>query len=360
MTSIGDVSYGDIKQFLSNNGIKWSINDNENYQTVLKMIRAGQGENYPDSLIDWIIAYNFIVDRKTISNYNLKEIDLLSKEGLKILAEKLGIFESNNLKQSVINVLNYLHKLDDKVILSAVPNRNAKAIIPKQPEVVRKFSTINKNDFIHPDVDKYILSLMQDIDKQKILSSSYDEIIEMFKNDKSLRKIIYDNMREIIRINSYNDEYSDYNTNMSYFIIDLMNIKEIALVKEALKITNEVLPEKDYRREFIGEINISGTNTELMTTYFNLLPYIRTLFPDEAYSDNEIIDIFVNSAAGISEKYYQEHLLPFFEAAIKSKNNFIVDWIIGIWEDEKQFYSKPEDQPFADKMNTLVKEAKEI
>lgn len=246
MTSIGDVPYEDIKLFLKRNNIRISSNEKNNYNEVFKIIKAGKGQDYPDSLIDWIIAYNLLTGKIHVNRYSVADINLANKRELNELAESLGIFDSNDNKQSVLNVLRYLKKLDSGIV--------------------------NK------DIDSYVFSLMQNIDEQKILSSSYQDIIKLFQKNKTLRKFIYDNMRRIIF-----PDHPIYDGQLllngsldiiTEFIVDLMKMKEIILVKEVLKQINDLLNDQDQRSDFISDLHFSILYTnddKIIEDYFRLL-----------------------------------------------------------------------------------------
>src|SRR5579885_1559796 len=112
MTSIADVPIADIKDFLMKNRIKIDTNEKDIYDSAFNLILKGKGIGYSNNLIDWIIARNLLGEGKNVDYYTRGEIDLMSKKELEDLAKYLEINESNNIKQSVLNVLNYLHKLN--------------------------------------------------------------------------------------------------------------------------------------------------------------------------------------------------------------------------------------------------------
>lgn len=203
MTSITDVPYEDIKLFLTKNNVRISSNEKNNYDTVLKMIKAGKGTNHPDSLIDWIIAYNLLNDKIHVNRYSVTEINLANERELQELGELLGVSDSVDIKQSVLNILRYLKKLD--------------------------------NILFNKDIDSYIFSLAQSIDEQKILSADYSEIIEIFRKNKTLRKFIHDNMEKIMFDYTFDgaDPESSLGDNalaeISAFIIDLFNNERISV-----------------------------------------------------------------------------------------------------------------------------------
>lgn len=267
MTSIKDVPYQNIKSFLINNKVSLSKNEQDNYNTVFKMISNDNNYIYSDIIIDWIVAYN--LNGKKFRNYSRGEIDIMSDEQLNRLDKNLGIDESNNRKQSVINVLKFLKKLDSKIVMK--------------------------------DIDNIIF---QTLDEQRILSSNYKEMVTIFRNNKTLRKFIYDNLPYIIETKSYNEDYGGYmfdnnfdkTGKISDLVVGLLKLNEIILAKEVLKVSSEVLTDDD-RFYFIQELHeniIPSGDEKLIEKYLILLPYIRELFPEGAYDDAAILDLFSN------------------------------------------------------------------
>lgn len=330
MTSITDVPLEDIKLFLTKNNVKVPTSNKSIYDTAFNLIIEGKANYYPDSLVDWIIAYNLSNEGRNIRTYTRGEINLMNDEELLDLANFLDIYESNNLKQSVINVLRYLKKLDTGIV--------------------------------HPDIDVNILQL---IDEQRILTGSYETIIKIFSKNKSLRNFIYDNMEQIIKNNTFEEDYISTSAieELVDFIIELMKMKEITLSKEALRISESLLTDEDNRIDFISSLNgrLASSNEEhLLEDYFKLLPYLNNLFPNEPY-DIIILELFDDNFEGISSaKEYRDHVVPFLIAAMKVKNKDFVNHVIMIWEadDQESYYNNPEDKWFLDEMNALIKQAK--
>lgn len=211
MTDITDIPYDDIISFLTSNNVKLYKNKNDNYDTVFDIIQQRKYDNYPDSIIDWIIAYNLYNEDRDIPHYTRGEINLMNKEELDQLALSLDIFEGNNIKQSITNVLKYLHKLDSKII--------------------------------HSDIDPLILKL---VDEQRILEGNFDDTTEIFKNNRSLRKFIYDNMENIIRNNVDFLSVEDL-MKLNRFIVSFDKLNEFALSKETIKISVVLSSSVKYR-----------------------------------------------------------------------------------------------------------------
>lgn len=333
MVSITDVPIKDIILFLKNNKIKLSVNDKDNYDKALNLVIKGKGINYPDSLIDWIIAYNLSNEGKHIRIYTRGEIDLMNDKELLDLANFLEIYEINNLKQSIINVLKYLKKLAIGIV--------------------------------HPDIDLNILQTLRALSEKEILSSNYEDIIKIFQKNKSLRKFIYDNIATIIMNNTSDNDYFSGSeiVKLAHFIIDLMKMKEITLTKEVLRVARYLIKDHDNRTDFMSYLYnyiLIISNTNLIENYFKLLPYLRDLYPGEALDDDLIIITFEEDIDYDSTENYRDYVIPFYTAAIRVKNKPIINYLIYMWGEggkEAQKFKGPADKPFIDEMKTLVKEA---
>lgn len=108
---------------------------------------------------------------------------------------------------------------------------------------------MKKLDIVHSDIDPQILSNIQRLDEQRILNSNFTDILRIFQSNKSLGKFIYDNTESIIksRLFGANDIPDDIDDQYDYisqsdqyqlikFIYYLIDIKEFALAREALRI----------------------------------------------------------------------------------------------------------------------------
>lgn len=321
MTSITDVSYDDIKLFLTTNGVRLSVSERNNYNQAFEMIKNDKNYFYPDSIVDWIVAYNF---DGNISSYSKGEINLLSEDELNKLSKELGIFESNNNKQSVVNVLKYLNKYED--------------------------------NFIHSDLDRNIFQI---VDEQRILSGNYKEIIEIFGNNKILRSFLYDNMRRIINKRYKNiDDLFLFIVDLFLFIVDLLGLKEITLAREALKISNDLITDQDGRNESMGFLYyrvIESKNVMITENYFKLLPYIRELYGRSSFDDFEIIESLDDYLRRLPIKEYRKVIISFLVAAINIKNKIFADGAVNIWyntefHDNDEWFLK-----FDREMNNIIK-----
>lgn len=110
MTSITDIPISVIRDFLLQNNREIFGSDDTLYSLAQYLILNSKVDYYPDTVIDWIIAYNFTLSGQHLKIYRSAEIDAMSNKELNNLAVKLEL--DNNDKQSIINVLSYLHKLE--------------------------------------------------------------------------------------------------------------------------------------------------------------------------------------------------------------------------------------------------------
>jgi hypothetical protein len=119
--NIRDIPIKDIYYFLSENGISLlDIKDEENaYQLAEELITSGVAENAPESVINWILAYNSSI-LYNIEEYNLSEIIEASNDDLLKLSDQLGLGDIN--KFNIIEILNYMDKLNnDSEIFEILP-----------------------------------------------------------------------------------------------------------------------------------------------------------------------------------------------------------------------------------------------
>ena len=325
MTDVNDIPYADIVLFLTTNNVRLSSKQ-KNYNTAFEMIKRDKNYIYPDSIIDWIIAYNF---DGNINKYSKREIDSLNKEQLNDLAGQLGIFDSNDIKTSIINVLGYLRKL---------------------------------SGIINPDIDSYIENMLEKLDEQKLLNSNYDEAVELFQKNKRLRLFFYDNMREIIKRNLLNkDNIYLIESEITNFIIDLLKINETILAKEVLKIVGHLssinfVTLREFTLLIFNRI-LRTSDVQLIENYLKLLPYIGELFAHNKETD--IISYFGIFVDGLTKRYLGEYFIPFLTAAINAEKFGLAAAIIDIW-DEKKYLLNSSDQEIINKMNILIKKAEKL
>lgn len=104
---ITNIPRRDIDLFLSKNKIR---SQNDPYGEAWKLIEKG-ADFYPDSVIEWMMAYNLINSKKNIRKYTPNEVIFMSEIDLRKLAQLLDM-KTINISH-MINILTYAHKLND-------------------------------------------------------------------------------------------------------------------------------------------------------------------------------------------------------------------------------------------------------
>lgn len=227
MTSIYQIEFEDIKEFLKQNNKKIFKNKNDAYNMALKLLKSSNIINHSVKIDEWMIARNLLINKINIPRYNICELDFATKDEIDELSKSLTM-KGNDIN-STKNILRYLGKLEERITFL--------------PEI---------NNII---IDKY--SKLLEID---ILSSNLCNIINIFKHNRFLRKFIYDNIRYIIskdRILIINGCYASYY--VPDFIFELAELKEIFLAKKVLEMCNILAPtsgailscSRDYIRNYV-------------------------------------------------------------------------------------------------------------
>jgi hypothetical protein len=206
MTDINDIPLSDIKIFLAINGkdVKDVKNITTLYNVAFELMQdpTTSYKNVPISIIQWMKAYNLILNKIDIPTYTLNEIEQLDTKELSELA-KLLTMKTTNIN-SVINILIYMDKLyDDDIILNNM-------IFPKE-------------------VAKNILSNMDYATTYNVLSASknINKLLPDYKNWLHLGAI----SREL--------KYVNYNTR-KYYNSDLYDLKPGDRVFNYLKMGTHV------------------------------------------------------------------------------------------------------------------------
>lgn len=208
MTSIHQIEFEDIKEFLKTNNIKTFKNKNDAYNIALKLLKSKNFINNSVKIEEWMIARNLFINKINIPKYNLYEIDFASKDEVDELSKSLNI-KGNNPK----NILRYLGKLEERITFL-------------------------------PEINNIIIDKYHKLFELDILSSNLGNVIKIFKNNRFLRKFIYNNISYIIdkgRLPLIFRDHSGYN--ISDFIYDLAQLKEIFLAKKVLELHRILPPE---------------------------------------------------------------------------------------------------------------------
>lgn len=317
MTSIYDIPYEDIEIFLVANKEKIPINENDAYDIAFSLLKKRNSVGHTKNIVEWMIAYNLIRNKVNIPTYTIYEINKMDNKEIAMLANLLTM-KSNNI-ESIKNILRYLGKL---------------VMLPE-----------------HIDIDPYIIQKVAEV---KILSSSLEEVIELFKDNKSLRKVIYDNMKKMIYnymfgadaerlikkdreeiIDMYLFRTMNYRNkmdNLPLFIFKLLKEKEIILAKEALKIGSAF----DYFFDgipplitYLTEKVLESKDTILIINYFEMMSFINTIYYSKIMTEEYIMK-------NIKFDLNKKDNIPFiYESAIMTKKYKIVKYLESLIADGK-------------------------
>lgn len=105
--NIDDVPIQDIKLFLTKNNINIK---NDPYEEALNLIKRGT-DFYPDSIVEWTMAYNLLRSVTDFRKYSVQEIVFMPESELKQLSQSLGM--KTTKINHIIKILGYAGKLDD-------------------------------------------------------------------------------------------------------------------------------------------------------------------------------------------------------------------------------------------------------
>jgi len=324
MNSIHDVPYEDIQEFLRANK-KSYLNENDAYNKALILLKDRNAIGHTMSIIEWIIAHNLIKKKVKISDFTIYQIDNMQQFQIDELAKILTM--SGNNRDNIKNILSYMNKL---------------SILPE-----------------HPDVKPLILDTILQL---QILSSPLDEVMNIFENNKFMRKFIYDNMDKIIsnNIKIENSKLTqDSAHSLANFIFDFMVSNEIILAKEALKFASKY----DFKLS-ISQILFSLTynvlmslNTNLIVKYFELSEYINSLYKENGNVDYIIKGVLLNPLGEFKDNE-REYLPSIFEAAIITDKTEISQPIYHFWwvESDERVKYKKYNIKFLNEIDPLIKE----
>ena len=273
MTSIYDIPYEDIKEFLLANNKSFKSKD-EAYNIASILLKDKKAKGHPTSIIEWMMARNLLTRKINIPNYSTYKINKMSQVEINQLA-KLLTMSGNNIN-NIKNILRYLHKLDDEStelvsdvkdiilqnlndleinqinfetlklddVINLLKTHRNKALIRKQ--IYDNMEKIILNNFLNLDVNftklddlSYIESLIYKIPK--------DTILELIKNNEKrlLKNHTIEEINSLVDylnenksgVNSY-DLYQQINF-LVKFLINLIEIKEISLAKKVFDIANK-------------------------------------------------------------------------------------------------------------------------
>ena len=324
MTSIHDIPYEDIQEFLKANKKSYK-NENDAYNKVLILLKDRNAIGHTISIVEWMIAHNLIKNKVNIPNFTIYQIDNMHQFEIDELARLLTM--NGNNREHIKNILSYMNKL---------------SILPE-----------------HPDVKPLVLDTILQL---QILSSPLDEVMNIFQNNKFLRKFIYDNMDKIISNNVVinKDKLTDDSVHQLVdFIFDLMISNEFILAKEALKFASEYDP-KLYRSKILHNLTynvLMSLNVGLIVKYFDLTDYINSLYKETGDIEYMIKGVLLNPIGEFRDNQ-RKYLPSIFQAALLTDKTEILKPIYHFWWFESDFTVryKKYNINFLKEMDPLVKE----
>ena len=170
MTSVHDIPYKDIEEFLKANNKKFD-NENDAYNVALILLKNKKARGHTINIIEWMIAHNLLIRKINISHYSVHEINKMSQVKINKLA-KLLTMNGNNI-DNIKNILRFLHKLDDEDTLL--------------------FSDINF--VILQNLNQLEIN---DINFEILTFGNVMHLLKSHRNKTLIRKLIYDNMERLI------------------------------------------------------------------------------------------------------------------------------------------------------------------
>jgi hypothetical protein len=319
------VPYEDIEEFLRVNK-KSYLNENDAYNKASILLKDRNAIGHTISIVEWMIAHNLIKNKVNIPNFTIYQIDNMHEFEIAELARLLTM--NGNNEEHIKNILNYMNKL---------------SILPE-----------------HPDVKPLILDTILEF---KILSSDLHIVMNIFENNKFLRKFIYDNMGKIITNNIKFDEkgkiVQDSAHQLADFIFDFMIANEFILAKEALKFASKY-DFKLSRSKILFNLTynvLMSLNTNLIVKYFELSEYINSLY-NETGDINYIIKGALLSPLGEFKDNQRKYLPSIFQAALITDKIEILKPIYHFWYFESDYTVKYKKYniKFLKEMDPLIKQ----
>jgi len=224
MTSIYDIPYEDIKIFLEANN---KISENDAYNETINLLKDKKAKGHTTSIIEWMMAYNLLINKVNIPYYTISDIDNMSQIEINDLAKLLNM--KGNNRNNIKNILRYLHKLQDE------------------------------REFLLPELNNFILNTLTQLETQDIdiYNLNFNDVINLLKthrNKNAIRKFISDNIEKIIVYKSLEFDISEILKGISYEqlkepLVDIFNYILIRTDFHNKNITIEII--KDYKLELL-------------------------------------------------------------------------------------------------------------
>jgi len=251
MTSIYDIPYEDIKEFLRQNKRSFK-NKDDAYDQSLILLKNRKAVGHTTSIIEWLIAHNLLVNKVNIPNCRIYEIDNMSQSEINKLAKKLTM-NGNNI-DNIKNILRHLHKLNEEELVEDVKKDILQTLIKLEEK------EINVDGLAPKDVIDLLMTHW---------------------NKALIRKIIYDNMEKIIFYNFLSidtDKFDDlwYFRDLSYDLPKSIVLKLLELNKEMLS-KEYSIEDRDQLLEDLEESPFGVMNTNIHIGIEDLFNFLLDL-----------------------------------------------------------------------------------
>ena len=140
MTSVYDIPHQDIEKFVLANNENFQ-NKDEAYDKATILLKDKKSIGHTTSIIEWMIAHNLFINKVDIPNYTIYEIDNMSQDEINELAKLLTMKGRN--RENIKNILRYLHKLDEVVVVKQNIALPKKILLPYKLKMTGNVDTLS-------------------------------------------------------------------------------------------------------------------------------------------------------------------------------------------------------------------------
>ena len=178
MSSIYEVPYCDIVEFLERNNKYIPEDNNKVYDIAFELLKDKKSKGHTVSLIEWMKAYNLLSNNVEIPIYNINKIKKMKTYEIDDLAKLLKM-KGNNVN-NIINILRYLHKLDE------TPEKVPVNKTLKNVTAGKQFKNVLINKY---DNDK-IIDIILKSDNINLLKNLYESDAKTILDDPTILKLL--------------------------------------------------------------------------------------------------------------------------------------------------------------------------
>jgi len=175
--------------------------------------------------------------------------------------------------------------------------------------------------------------------------------MKLFKSSIShFRPILYKALYKIIENYYYKENLKVVNQRLNYYNLeeftnDLFTMKEYALVKEIIKIADKIEPYNGIYDSLIYDL---WTDQKALEIYFNM---------DPSYHEWDHFDEdLANDLEGMGFNTYDKYFIPVLKAAINTKKERILEYIIEFWNNNRETYQEYANEELDIKARNIIHE----